>query len=765
MKAKLFALIAGVLAIVLLTFLWQKTRSLAPADNARIESSLRELRSLDRTVNQDVLRARYQLIEGYEPVLASYRSIERHEAVIASPQRYLAQGVAAELSRAVHEYERAVTAKQTLIEAFKYRTADLKELLAYLPGAGTGIAEAALENGDDEIAKQVNHVLEQTLLYNLTSDESYGPRIAADISVLAVAAETAHTYTLKRRVRTLTLNVKRLLRVKPETDELLRQIFAAPVMEREERVANIYSRGYADAERLANRYRSLLYGCCLLLLTGVVIGVLRLRHTAQELALANERLEQRVAERTIELAARNANLRTVLDNVDQALFAVDLGGRMDRERSQALTRFLPEAKADDRLWEVIAPLSASAARWLELNWAELRSAELPTAVVLDQMPKQVTNGSRHFGLEYRAIGLEEPPEKVLVMLSDITDRVERAAKEVEQQEQLALFQHLLRDRRGLLEFATEASALVESISGAQAGFERGRLLRALHTLKGNAALYGIGSVSQVCHDLESKLLDEPNGLGPADRERVSAAWAKVTTTLAAFNRGPKLDSLKPIGAELAELRRAIESGAPSVELLRRVKTMTDEPASLRLERVAEQAQSIARRLGKGVDIAIDCSDLRLDPERFAPFWAAFVHLLRNALDHGIEPPEGRRAAGKPSAGKLTLRASETASTVVLELRDDGRGIDWAAVRSKAHDLGLAADSEEELSRALFQGGISTKAEVSEFSGRGAGVSACYNACLELGGRMTIATKLGEGTCFRFTLPSDPSDRSVSDSFT
>jgi HPt (histidine-containing phosphotransfer) domain-containing protein len=756
LKAKLFALITGALAIVLLTFLWQKTRSVAPADNARIESSLRELRSLDRTINQDVLRARYQLIDGYEPVLVSYRNIEKHEAVIASPQRYLEKGVAAEFSRAVREYEQAVSAKQTLIEVFKYRAADLKDLLGYLPGAGTGIATAAAESGDEELAKQVNHVLEQTLLYNLTSDESYAPRIAADLSALTLADESLRSFTLKRRVRTLTLNVRRLLKVKPETDELLRQIFAAPVMEREEGVASIYYRGYADAERLANRYRSLLYGCCLLLLSGVVMGVLRLRHTAQALALANEQLEQRVAERTRELDARNANLRTVLDNVDQALFAVDLDGRLGRERSQALSRFLPEASAADRLWDVIAPLSESAARWLELNWAELKCGELPTVVVLDQMPKRLHRGGRHFELEYRAIGAIEPPERILVMLSDITDRVERAVKEVEQREQLNLFQHLLRDRRGLLEFATEAGSLVDSIVNAQATSERGGLLRALHTLKGNAALYGIGSVAQVCHELESKLQDGANGLEAADRKQVSDAWAIVTTTLAAFNRDARAEHLQLSGEELKALRRAIENGAPSLELLRQLNQMTHEPAALRLARVADQARSIALRLGKGaIEVSTNAADFRLDPERFAPFWSAFVHVLRNALDHGIESAPERRSVGKPSAGKLTLHAWEAAGDIVIELQDDGRGIDWDTVRGKARALGLTVDSDEDLSRALFHGGISTRSEVSEFSGRGAGVSACYNACLALGGRMSITTARGDGTTFRFSIPKLP----------
>jgi len=273
----------------LLTRLWQKTQSVHPADHAHIDAALRELRSLDRTINQDVLRARYQLITSYEPVMRSYRRVEELEATVSRPPRYLDDEARRRLSDAMAGYRASVTAKQGLIETFKYRTAELRDLLGYLPGVGTGLAKAALDAGDERLATDVNEALQAALLYNLTSDEQYAPVIRTRADALAAAGERVRTYVVKRRIGTLVLAMRRLLLVKPDVDRLLRRLFDEPVVEHEERVANIYYGGYAAAEHAASGYRVALYGSCVLLLGLLGIGVGRLQRTAQALAVSNER--------------------------------------------------------------------------------------------------------------------------------------------------------------------------------------------------------------------------------------------------------------------------------------------------------------------------------------------------------------------------------------------------------------------------------------------------------------------------------------------
>jgi two-component system chemotaxis sensor kinase CheA len=185
-----------------------------------------------------------------------------------------------------------------------------------------------------------------------------------------------------------------------------------------------------------------------------------------------------------------------------------------------------------------------------------------------------------------------------------------------------------------------------------------------------------------------------------------------------------------------------------------ITRLTLEPGVVRLRRVAEQARSLAQRLGKGqLDVEIEVSpDVRFQPERWAPFWSSFVHVVRNALDHGIESPEARLAAGKPVRAKLKLRAEADTERLRIEISDDGRGIDWSSVASKAKERGLPYQSQRDLIDALFCDGLSTATSVSELSGRGVGMSAVRDAARSLQGVVFVTSAPSAGTTVRFDFP-------------
>jgi len=205
-----------------------------------------------------VLRARYKLSTSYEPVLTSYRRVEELELVLASPPRFLDGPAQRRLADAVDAYRAAVTEKQKLIESVKYGSADLNELLEYLPGAGTALARAASDRGDHVLAERVNNTLQLVLLYNMTSDEGHAPVISARLELLAADAERSDSAPIRRRLRTLITNIHRLLKVKPSVDGLLASIFRQPIIEHENEVARVYYAGYASAEESNRRFRYLL---------------------------------------------------------------------------------------------------------------------------------------------------------------------------------------------------------------------------------------------------------------------------------------------------------------------------------------------------------------------------------------------------------------------------------------------------------------------------------------------------------------------------
>jgi two-component system chemotaxis sensor kinase CheA len=162
---------------------------------------------------------------------------------------------------------------------------------------------------------------------------------------------------------------------------------------------------------------------------------------------------------------------------------------------------------------------------------------------------------------------------------------------------------------------------------------------------------------------------------------------------------------------------------------------------------------LAGRLGKPApEIEILDHGVKVHSEQYAKLWSAFVHAIRNMVDHGIEAPDVREAAGKPAAGHLALETRICDGELWLEISDDGAGIDWERVAAKARTLGVPATTQTELEEAVFTSGVSTAARVSELSGRGVGMDALRATCRDYGGRVQIRSERGKGTRIACVLP-------------
>jgi chemotaxis protein histidine kinase CheA len=130
-----------------------------------------------------------------------------------------------------------------------------------------------------------------------------------------------------------------------------------------------------------------------------------------------------------------------------------------------------------------------------------------------------------------------------------------------------------------------------------------------------------------------------------------------------------------------------------------------------------------------------------------------VHLIRNAVDHGLERPDERRASGKAFPATLELGASREGSSVLIEVADDGKGIDWPRIQALAERRGLASASRADLTEALFTRALSTRDQLSETSGRGMGLDAVRREIRALGGSIEVESELGRGCRFKLRVPS------------
>jgi two-component system chemotaxis sensor kinase CheA len=206
-------------------------------------------------------------------------------------------------------------------------------------------------------------------------------------------------------------------------------------------------------------------------------------------------------------------------------------------------------------------------------------------------------------------------------------------------------------------------------------------------------------------------------------------------------------------AELARVVDKVRQGLAGHELAAVLTSWSHELVARRFERLGNHAISLARRLGKGeLEISIVDDGIRLDTALWAPFWSAMVHAVRNAVDHGIEAPELRARARKSPRPRLTFTATRARGRLLISVADDGGGIDWDAVRVKARDAGLPAESQADLEQALFSDGLTTTDVVTDTSGRGVGMSALREAVTALGGTIEIESTAGTGAVLRYRFP-------------
>lgn len=181
-----------------------------------------------------------------------------------------------------------------------------------------------------------------------------------------------------------------------------------------------------------------------------------------------------------------------------------------------------------------------------------------------------------------------------------------------------------------------------------------------------------------------------------------------------------------------------------------------QPISSVFGRVPRLLRELGGSTGKHVKLEVAGETTELDKTVIERLSEPMTHLIRNAVDHGIESPEERRAAGKDPEGTLTLSAEQKAGRIIIRISDDGRGIDRQRVLAKAIANGLVAPeaqlSDDEINLLIFAPGFSTAAQVSNISGRGVGMDVVKQNVKELGGRITIESTPGKGTTFALALP-------------
>jgi len=207
------------------------------------------------------------------------------------------------------------------------------------------------------------------------------------------------------------------------------------------------------------------------------------------------------------------------------------------------------------------------------------------------------------------------------------------------------------------------------------------------------------------------------------------------------------DMLVGLSEELAHLTNDLRDSAMDIRML---------PVGSTFGRFRRLVRDLAQQLGKDVDLTTSGDDVELDKNVIDRLTDPLIHLIRNAIDHGIESREERIAARKPPRGRLAIRAEHASGNVVIEIEDDGKGLNLDHIYEKALRRGLvpegARPSDRELRELIFAAGLTTAQSVSDVSGRGVGMDVVRSAISDLRGRIDVESTPGRGSTFRVTLP-------------
>lgn len=454
-----------------------------------------------------------------------------------------------------------------------------------------------------------------------------------------------------------------------------------------------------------------------------------------------------------EVAARTAQIRTILDHVGAGFLLIDAGCHIEPGFSRSCAGLLGTDEIAGQDLPTLLKFGSAEAEAFRLAVSQVFDDLLPEDLTIYQVPGRAAPTGRELNLSYSVVREDGVPRRLLATLFDVTAQIEaeQAAK------RHARLVHILTHRQAFQMYVSDTRQLLREAAAGVRHDNDVFVRRVVHTIKGNSATFGLDELVSSCHTVEAS-------------ERISVtALDQIGGTLASFlDENFRIIGIHPspdhaparhyvlthsLIETLADKARSQDEQA----LPRFLAKIRQQPANDFVEPIRAAAVRLGERLEKPIQFLVRGGETLIDPARLGPVLGALPHLVRNAVDHGIEHANLR--SNKRPHGTIELSFRDCGDHWEIIVADDGRGIDPERVLTQAAAKGLvnAAQIAELIATphalsVLTLDGFSTADEVTDVSGRGVGLSAVRQAVEALGGELDLESRIGEGSRFRLVVP-------------
>lgn len=483
----------------------------------------------------------------------------------------------------------------------------------------------------------------------------------------------------------------------------------------------------------------------------------------------------------LEIEQKNASIKNLLDNAGQGFLFFGKDFLISEEQSKECDKIFGYATGNQNILAVLKEfISDDIIRNMQDAFEHVFREPDPirNKIYLSILPGEVIINHKHIKAEYKVI--TQGDKSIMIILTDITEKKALELKNREEKNNVKLIIRAISCKPEILDaleylhdlFPAGFNDLLNS------GRDKKTILQLIyqiiHTMKGDFSLNSLHHTSEQLHLLEdslTKMVLNIDSISPDDirqflsginADNILAKDIEIISEALGPQYFEKDDTFQVSKQRLLDIQETIKTIFRD-EDQRIILDLLDSLFYPNIKEIIrnynDYTKAVAKKLGKYIgDFKIAGQDIYLNKNIYAEFFKSLVHIFRNIADHGIEYPDERLNSGKTEYGKITCYIEMQENRLILDIADDGSGIDSDAIRNKAVEKGFySADeianlSTEQILGVIFMDDFSTKSTADLLSGRGVGLAAVRTAVEKLGGSIKVETETGKYTNFEFTIP-------------